>query len=51
MWGFDTATGRELWRRSHPAPPSNQYFAGGATGAPTVDGGQVFHRRVRRTET
>lgn len=42
LFCFDAESGRELWRFSHPEPLDGQWFEGGTTATPTVDGDAVY---------
>lgn len=39
---FDAATGQELWKHSYPAQLEPNYYEGGPSATPTVDGPRVY---------
>jgi outer membrane protein assembly factor BamB len=39
---FDAATGKELWNYSYPSALDDNYYEGGPSATPTIDGGRVF---------
>lgn len=39
---FDAETGRLLWKHSYPAELGDNFFEGGTTATPTVEGGRVY---------
>ena len=39
---FDAATGKVLWRHSYPCPLGADYYQGGTSATPTVDGNVVY---------
>lgn len=39
---FDAVTGKELWKHSYPAQLEPNYYEGGPSATPTVDGQRVF---------
>jgi outer membrane protein assembly factor BamB len=39
---FDAVTGKELWKHSYPAQLDPNYYEGGPSATPTVDGQRVF---------
>ncbi|MGH6755081.1 MAG: PQQ-binding-like beta-propeller repeat protein, partial [Bradyrhizobium sp.] len=39
---FDALTGKEIWKQSYPAELGDQFFDGGTTGSPTIDGDYAY---------
>ncbi len=42
VYCLDATTGKQLWKHSYPSPLDAEYFDGGPTSTPTVDGGHVY---------
>jgi outer membrane protein assembly factor BamB len=42
IWCLNANTGKPLWHHSYPAQLSPQWYEGGPSSTPTVDGGRVF---------
>ncbi len=42
IWCLDALTGNVLWEHTYPARLDPQYYPGGPSSTPTVQGGQVF---------
>lgn len=42
VWCLDALTGKEIWKHSYPSELGDNYFDGGPTATPTVDGDRVF---------
>jgi outer membrane protein assembly factor BamB len=42
VYCFDALTGKEIWKQSYPAELGNQFFEGGTTGTPTIDGERLY---------
>ncbi len=42
VWCLDAATGKELWKHSYDSELGDNYFDGGPTATPTVDGDNVY---------
>lgn len=42
VYCFDAVSGKELWKRSYPAPLGDKYYEGGTTGTPTFEGNRLY---------
>lgn len=42
IYCFDAATGKEVWKHTHPEPLDPRFYEGGTTGTPTIDGESVY---------
>lgn len=42
VWCFDAKTGKEVWKHSYPYVFKPQYYEGGSSVTPTVDGDRVY---------